>query len=220
MSNESLSRAKRGTPLTSGMVRRLLGRRASEVDIEMQMHFDMLVEDLIAQGKTPDEARRAASTRMGDLRAVRNATVAINTRLQRREGAAAMAAAFIQDARIAARMLSRNKLWTGLAVVTLALAIGANSALFSIVNAVLLRPLPFVAPGRIVSVSTPIGGEDQGTTSDVAFDAWKARSKSFSALAMYRRTTMTRATSARARKSHHRGARRIATAMTRTSGRS
>ena len=54
--------------MSTGRYRRLLGRRANEVDVEMQMHFDMLVEDLIARGKTPAEARRAALTRLGDLR--------------------------------------------------------------------------------------------------------------------------------------------------------
>src|SRR4051812_13213397 len=77
---------------------RLLGRRpAREVDAELQMHFEMLVEDYVAQGMTFDAARRAATELVGDVSAARRDAIAIGNRKQRRETLAMTWHAFTQD---------------------------------------------------------------------------------------------------------------------------
>ena len=175
--------------MSTGRYRRVHGRRpVAEVNAELQAHLDMLVEDGIARGLSEPDARAAAMARMGDLRAARDACIDIDQRLQRRETMTAMWDTITQDVRLAARMFARNRLWTALAVLTLGLGIGANSALFSIVNAVLLRPLPYVEPDRIVSISTAFDGKDAFAAPEPTYIAWKARQKSFSAFAAYRRT--------------------------------
>jgi hypothetical protein len=69
---------------------------------------------------------------------------------------------WVQDLRIAVRSLAKQKAWTAVAIVTLALGSGANTALFTIVNAALLRPLPYPDSDRIVSVSETDKGVDHG----------------------------------------------------------
>jgi predicted permease len=172
-----------------GRYRRVLGRRpVAEVNAELRAHFEMLVEDYVGRGMSEAEARVEAEWRMGDVRAARAACIEIDSRIQRRETVTAMWETLTQDVRLAARMFSRNKLWTTLAVLTLGLGIGANSALFSIVNAVLLRPLPYADPDRIMSISVAFDGKDAQGVMESGYTAWKSRAKSFSAIAASRQS--------------------------------
>src|SRR5579872_3226558 len=94
---------------------------------------------------------------------------------------------FLMDFRFAARMLLKNPGFTAVAVLTLALGIGANAALFSVIDAVLLRPLPFHDPERLVAVHSVdlkdanMGGE----TSYPAFLDWRSRTHSFEAMSAW-----------------------------------
>jgi predicted permease len=85
----------------------------------------------------------------------------------------------LQDLRYAARTLRKNPGFTAVAAMTLALGIGANTAIFSVVEAVLLRPLPYKDPGRLVLVADP--------TTYTDFEAWKSQARSFEDLAVYYR---------------------------------
>src|SRR5580765_7635290 len=96
---------------------------------------------------------------------------------------------WLQDLRIAARSLTKQKAWTAVAVVTLALGSGANTALFTIVNAALLRPLPYPDSDRIVSVSEMDKGVDHGTVPVPTFSEWGRTVRLFSALAAYTSTS-------------------------------
>src|ERR1700691_5865055 len=92
----------------------------------------------------------------------------------------------MRDIRFGARMLLKNPGFTLIAVLTLALGIGANTAIFSVVNAVLLRPLPYPQPQEIVTLNeTIIGKKWQGSVSGPNFLDWHAQNQSFSALAAY-----------------------------------
>lgn len=95
------------------------------------------------------------------------------------------------DIRIAARRLARNRGFTAIAVVTLALGIGANSAIFSLVDAVLLRPLPFKDQDRLVSVYERRNGQGQDNVSAHEFVAWREARHVFQDAAMYRGDGMT-----------------------------
>ncbi|HEX8143166.1 MAG TPA: ABC transporter permease, partial [Pyrinomonadaceae bacterium] len=88
----------------------------------------------------------------------------------------------LQDLRYGARMLAKNPAFTLIAVIALALGIGANSAIFSVVNAVLLSPLPFEQPDEIV---TPTGGERDGIVSYPDFLDWRDQTQTFEQLAAY-----------------------------------
>jgi len=96
-----------------------------------------------------------------------------------------------QDLRYGARMLTKNPGFTLIAVITLALGIGANAAIFSVVNAVLLRPLPFKDPGRLVWVWGTVPKFGQANHSPVEFLAYQAQQTSFTEMAAYRNMAFT-----------------------------
>src|SRR5262245_45531290 len=93
----------------------------------------------------------------------------------------------IQDLRYGVRMLTRTRGLTFVAIITLALGIGANSAIFSVVNAVLLRPLPFTQPDRLAMVKTTnlARGVNGFGTSLPDFKVWRERNQSFETLAAH-----------------------------------
>src|SRR5213079_3746810 len=91
----------------------------------------------------------------------------------------------LQEIRFAARMLSKQPGFTAIAILTLALGIGANTAIFSVVNAVLLRPLPYPQPERIVYLNEVGGGVDTSIALPDYVD-WRNDSKSFQHLAISR----------------------------------
>src|SRR5262245_38864047 len=101
-----------------------------------------------------------------------------------------------QDLRYGARMLLKKPGFTLIAVVTLALGIGANTAIFSVVNAVLLRPLPYAEPERLVFIGgtdarNPGMTEVEDSSSYPDFFDWRERNRSFKAVAVYHSATFT-----------------------------
>src|SRR5260370_27790918 len=92
----------------------------------------------------------------------------------------------LQDIRYAVRMLVKNPGFTIISVVTLALGIGANTALFSVVNGVLLNPLPFSAPDRLVALYANRVHLDLASISDPHFLDWPRRNHTFVSMAAFR----------------------------------
>jgi putative ABC transport system permease protein len=150
----------------------------ADVDDELQFHLDMRVERNRALGMSEDDARREALKRFGDVTLVRDALVRHDKRRQDAEGRRELVADLAQDIRFGWRSLRRAPAFAVAATLTLALGIGANAAIFSVVNAVVLRPLPYARPHELVSLRGGIRSAGEVL-------ALRERLRSFSQIAAY-----------------------------------
>src|SRR5262245_13173094 len=163
------------------IVRRLINRRRAEreLDDEIRAHLEMEVERNIADGMSPEEARLGARRSFG--------SVALSKEDSRSMWGLRSLEILWQDLRYGLRMLVKAPEFTLIAVLTLALGIGANTAIFSVVNAVLLRPLPYKEPDRlmmILEIKPPRFPES--TISPANFLDWKKQNTVFERLVAYR----------------------------------
>jgi putative ABC transport system permease protein len=173
-------------PLNSFLtgLRDLFRRKQIDRDIEeeVRFHLEMRAEENLARGMTPEEAMLDARRRFGHPAQIKEICHDIR-------GVGFMETLW-QDLRFGVRVLWKNPGFTIVAVLTLALGIGANTAIFSIVNAVVLRPLPFKDPDRIMLLlgSNPQRELEQNGVSPPDFLDWKAQSRSFSEMAAFQST--------------------------------
>jgi putative ABC transport system permease protein len=165
-------------------VRGIFGKRTDdlEFDAEIQGHLRLLTERYMRQGLTPENAELAARRQFG------------NTTLLREERKAMLTIPTIEacwsDLVYALRMLRKNPGFATAAVVTLALGIGANTAIFSVCNAVLLKPPPYAEPDRIVMLWEHRRGQMPQTVAPANFVDWREQTRSFSEVAAIRSTSM------------------------------
>jgi predicted permease len=155
-----------------------------ELDEELRFHLEQRIEREIASGKTPAEARYAALRSMQGMEQQKE-----QCRDTRKVN---MVENLNQDVRYAWRSLSKNPGFTVLAVLTLALGIGANSAIFSVINAALLRPLPYPHPNQLVLLFEKDVLEQSGGPNVVSlpnFEDWEHQSRSFIAMAAGRQNS-------------------------------
>lgn len=162
-----------------------------DVDRELRAHLEMRAEELVAAGWQPAAAREEAERVFGNQEAVANACRKISTSRQRAVRRAGMFNTLWQDVSFGFRILRRSPGFALLAIVTLALGIGANTAVFSVVNGVMLQPLPFEQPDRLAWISEQ---NNRGGTMSVAwanYMDWTRESSSFEALTAYGGTVST-----------------------------
>jgi len=158
-------------------------RRDAEFAAELESHVQMHVEDNLRAGMTPEAARRDALLKLGGVEQTKET-------YRDRRGMPVLEA-LLQNLRFGVRMLLKSPGSTGAVVIALALGIGASTAMFTVVRSVLLRPLPFEDPERLIRLYERTL-DDKFPYNNVAagiFATWKSQNHSFSDLAIYSRFT-------------------------------
>jgi predicted permease len=147
------------------------------MDEEMRFHIESEIAELVARGMETDVARRVALVRFGGVERFKE---------EARDSRGIRAVHDLTaDARYALRVLRRRPGFTLAAVCTLALGVGANSAIFSVVQAVLFRPLPYERPDRLAVIweRNVLRGKGENVAAVTNFEAWRDRNRSFESLA-------------------------------------
>ena len=159
----------------------------AEIDDELRFHLEERVQAYIASGMSPDDARKKALERLGDVASVRDECAALLTEDRRAEARRDWFGDLAQDLHFALRSAVRAPAFTLAAIVTLALGIGANAAVFGVVKSVLLDRLPYADAGRLMRIYCPYrtgfterGALSAGTVSDI-----RERQHSFASLGAF-----------------------------------
>jgi predicted permease len=162
------------------LIRNLTSRHGGndELDAEVRGYAEMLAEEKIREGVAPEQARRAARIELGGVEQVKEQV--------REVRAGAWLDSLLHDVRYGARMLRKSPGFTIVAVLTLALGIGATTALFSVINGVLLKPLPYPHPDRLVALAESFPPFPEGSISYPNFVDWVKMNHTFDALAASR----------------------------------
>jgi putative ABC transport system permease protein len=159
-------------------------QRDRELRADLDAYLNLLTDEKIAAGLSPDAARRAALREFGAVN-----TVADDTRAAR---AGALLTECARDVRYAGRLIRRDLGFSIVAILTLALGIGANTAIFSVINTVLLEPLPYRDSDRLVLVweRNTVLGKDRDAVAPLNYRDWRAQNTAFDDLGAYRFRTV------------------------------
>jgi len=154
-----------------------------EVADEIALHLELRTRELIDAGLDPVSARARALERMGDVAAVQQTCVNLGRRRDRTMRFGQWIEEGRLDLRFAWRQLAAAPVFTAIAVTTLALGIGANSAIFALVDATILRPLPYGNPDRLVTIWETSEGNPRSFASPLNMLDWNGRSRTFEKIA-------------------------------------
>lgn len=166
-----------------------IGRRdvRGDVDDELRFHLEMRTRDLIAAGVPPDQARREAERLFGDVAPIRNQLVAGDTRRGFRSRAARWLTDLGQDTRLSLRVISRTPFFTLMVVASIGLGVGLTTTIFSAVNGILLRALPFERPAELVAVYGRLPARDVRGSNIGWLDyvAWRDQNRTLAAFGLW-----------------------------------
>ncbi|WP_109484942.1 ABC transporter permease [Occallatibacter savannae] len=167
-------------------IRNAFGKRSTialELDEEMDAHLQFLMDENLERGMRPDEARTAARREFGNVRSVREKTYR-TWQFPRLES-------FLQDLRYGLRGIFRTPVFSLVVILTLAIGIGANTAIFSTVYAVLLKPLPYPAGERLVWLGESSAKATGISVTWINFEHWQSDSRSFDGMAGFQNADLT-----------------------------
>jgi len=165
-------------------------RISRDLDDEVQFHVDMRAKRLREQGYSDDEAHAEALRRFGDVDDLRDYCVSMEVAHMHRTRIRERIESMEQDLRFAMRQFRKSPGFAFIATLTLALGVGATTAIFSVVNGVVLKPLPFVRPEQMVQLWGLDAKGHHLSFADPTFDAVASDTRSFSAVAEYAQNGM------------------------------
>lgn len=163
-------------------------RRVHEdVDAELEFHIQGRMEELMSQGMSGDEAEREARRRFGDVLRIRHEVENLSRHAERRRTFADRVDGFVADVRYVARSLVKQPVFSAVVILTMTLGIGAAAAMFHAVDRVVLRPLPYPDPDRVVYLGIRWGkGNPVGALPPGRFQFWHDHARVFDGLGTYR----------------------------------
>jgi putative ABC transport system permease protein len=154
-----------------------------EIDEELDLHVEMRTREYIQRGMDPKTARDLALRRMGDAASLKRTMAGVARKRDREMRLTLRLEEVRDDLKFAFRQLRHAPGFTLVATLTLALGIGANSAIFALVDATLLRPLPYREPDRLVAIWESTAKNAKGYVSPLNMIDWNARSRTFEKIA-------------------------------------
>jgi predicted permease len=162
-----------------------LGRRnlANELQQEVEAHLQFLIDENLERGMAPEEARAAARRHFGNTTTIRERSY--------QSWQFPTIESLLQDIRYAARGIWRARVFSAIVILTLAVGIGANTAIFSAVYAVLLKPLPFPSGERLVWLGESSAKASGISVTWINFENWRKESRSFESMAAFQKEDLT-----------------------------
>ena len=156
-----------------------------EVDEELAFHVEMRTRELVEHGMDPRSARAEAIARLGDLKGLRRTCLDLGRKRDREMRLTQWTSELRDDVKFGLRQLRRAPAFTLIAATTLALGIGANSAIFALVDATLLRPLPYRDPERLVMLFERNERSPRNPVAALNMLDWNERNRTFDVIAGY-----------------------------------
>ena len=151
----------------------------ADLDAELAHHLEELTQKLVDEGRSPNDARHEARRRFGDLHRVQGDCLVIDRRWEQEQRWRRLFDDLRQDLRLGARILTRSPGFAVVATLTLALGIGAATAIFTVADGVLFRPLPYRDPDRLVSIVASGEGIFRGLPPQIDFTEARRRHSGF-----------------------------------------